>query len=83
MVLACHMISQDHVINGSWDFVGVPLMISHHPAKSGKHSGCCNADMMLAVVEGKDSACPHLDPPLLFISKAYDMPCSHTRNFRT
>ena len=56
MVLACHVISQDHVINGSCDFVGVPLMVSHDPGEFGKHSGCCSGDVMLAVVEGQDSA---------------------------
>ena len=30
--------------------------------------------MILAVVEEQDSACPQLDPPLLFISKVDGMP---------
>ena len=57
--------------------MGVPLMVSHHPAKFGNHSRYGSGDMMFAVVEGQDSACPHLDPPLLFISNAHGMPCSH------
>ena len=39
--------------------------------------------MMSVVVEGQDSICPRLDPPLLFISKAHGMSCSHKQNFRT
>ena len=79
MVLVCHLISQDHVINGLCVFMSVPLMLSHHPAKFGNHSRYGSGDMMFAVVEGQDSACPRLDPPLLFISNAHGMPCSHTK----
>ena len=55
-------------------------MVSHHPARFGGHRYYGSGDMMFAVVEEQDS---RLDPPLLFISKVYGMPCSHTQNFRT
>ena len=58
-------------------------MVSHHPATFGGHRHCGSEDMMFAVVEEQDSTCPRLDPPLLFISKAHGMPCSHIQNFRT
>ena len=45
-------------------------MANHHPAKFGLHRHCGSKDMMLLVVDGKDSAC-------LFISEAHDMSCSH------
>ena len=69
MVLVCHVISGDHVIKGSCGLIrGAPLG---------------SADVMFLVVEGQNSTCPRIDPPLLFISKTHDMPCSDTRNFRT
>ena len=34
---------------------------------------------MLLLVEGQDSTCSCFNPPLLFISKALTMPCSHTK----
>ena len=58
-------------------------MVSHHPAKFGGHRHCGSGDTMFLVVEGQDSTCPRLNPPLLFISKAHGMSCSHTRNCRT
>ena len=58
-------------------------MVSHHPGKFGGHRHFVSGDMMFVVVEGQDSTCPRLDPPLLFISKAYGMPCSHILDFRT
>ena len=33
---------------------------------------------MFVVVEGQDSTCPSVDPPLLFVPKAHGMQCSHT-----
>ena len=57
-------------------------MVSHNPAKFGGHRHCGSGNMMFVVDEGQDYTCPRLDSPLLFISKAHDMPCSHTRNFR-
>ena len=53
-------------------------MVSHHPAKFGGHRHCGNGDMFV-VVEGQNSTCPRLDPPLLFISIAHGMLCSLTK----
>ena len=50
-------------------------MIGYHPAKFGDNRHCGSGDLMFVVVEGQDSTCPRLDPPLLFISKAHGMPC--------
>ena len=50
-------------------------MVSHQPAKFGGHRHCGIGDMMFVLVEGQDSTCPWLDPPLLFISKAHGMTC--------
>ena len=58
-----------------------PLMVSHHTATFGDHRHCSSGDMFL-VVEGQDSTYPPLIPPLLFISKAHDMPSSNTPNFK-
>ena len=57
-------------------------MVSHHAGKFRGHRHCRSGDMFV-VVEGKHFTCPRLDPPLLFISKAHGMLCSHTPNFRT
>ena len=43
-------------------------MVSHHPAKFGGYRHCGNGDMMVLVVEGQDSTCPHFNQPLLFMS---------------
>ena len=40
-------------------------------------------NMMLLLVEEQDSIYPFFNPPLLFISKARGIPCSHVQNFRT
>ena len=53
----------------------------HLPSKFGSHRDC--SGNMSFLVEGEDSTCPRLDPPLLYISKAHGMPCSRTGNFRT
>ena len=58
-------------------------MINYDPANFSGHKHCGNGYMMFLEVEGQDSTCPRLDPPLLFISKEHDMPCSPTQNFRT
>ena len=42
-------------------------MVSNHPAKFGAHMYCDSGDMFL-VVDGQDSTCRRLGPPLLFIS---------------
>ena len=49
----------------------------------GGDRSCGSVDKMLLVVEGQDSTCPRFNPPLLIISKAHGMSCSHSRNFRT
>ena len=50
-------------------------MIGYHPAKFGDNRHCGSGDLMFVVVEGQDSTCSRLDPPLRFISKAHGMPC--------
>ena len=47
-------------------------MVSHHAAKFGGHRHCGSGDMFL-VVEGEDSSCSRLNPPLLFISKGHGL----------
>ena len=51
MVLVYHMISQDHVIRGSCNFMGGASHRSHHPVKFGDHMHCGSGDMMSLVVE--------------------------------
>ena len=46
MVLACQVISQDHVIKESCDSVG-NSNVSYHPAKVGGHRHCANGDVMV------------------------------------
>ena len=55
-------------------------MVSHHPAKFCSHWRCGSGDMMFLVVGGQDSTSSRFNPPLLFISKAHDMPCTHTKS---
>ena len=62
MVLVCHVISQDHMIKGSYDFMGGSPLI-HHPAKFGGHRHCVSGDMMFVVAEGQETICPRLDLP--------------------
>ena len=47
-------------------------MVSHHPTKFRGLRNCGSEDMFL-VVKGQDSACSHLDLPLLFTSKSNSM----------
>ena len=49
-----------------------PLKVVYHPAKFGNSGDCGSEDMMLLEVEEKDFKCPHLNPPLLFISKSLE-----------
>ena len=49
------------------------LMESYHPVKFGCHSHCGSLGMMFLVIEEWDWTCPHLNLPLLFISKAHSM----------
>ena len=50
---------------------------THHrkspPATFGVHRHCGSGDMMLSVVEGKNSLCSCLNSPLLFISNGHGM----------
>ena len=77
MFLVCQVISQEHVIRGSCDF-----MVSHHTTKFGDHRYCGSGDMMFLVVEGQNYTCchhsNHANPPLLFISKANSIASSYT-----
>ena len=52
-------------------------MVGRHPAKFGGHRHCRRENMFL-VVQEQDSICSRLNLPLLFISKARGMLCSHT-----
>ena len=47
----------------------------------GGHRHYDKGDIMPLVVEGQDSTCSCLNPPLLFISKAHETLCLHTQNF--
>ena len=48
MASVCHVISQDHVIKGSFDFMGGSLfVVDHHPAKFGRSSLCVSGDIIL------------------------------------
>ena len=60
----------------TWKFITLPSLvaISMH---------CASGNVMLLLVEGQDSIYPFFSPPLLFISKAHSISCSHTQNFRT
>ena len=40
MILVCHVVSQNHVIKESFDFIGKGIKISYHPAKIGSHIHC-------------------------------------------
>ena len=68
MVLACHVILQDHLIKRSCDWE--PFMLSHHPAKFGGHGQNGSGDMSF-VAEEQNSKCSLLNLPLLLISKAH------------
>ena len=60
MLLVCHMISQDHIVKGSCDF-----MVSHNPATFYDHRNCVSADMFLVDML--------FNLPLLFIPKSHGM----------
>lgn len=63
------------------------LVVSHGKSpvtsKFSGHGHCGSGDMMLLVVEGKNSTQSFFNPPLPFISKVHSISCSHTQNFRT
>ena len=50
-------------------------MVRDHPAKFGDCRRCGRGDKMNLMVEGKGFTSPDFNLPLLFISKAYGMPC--------
>ena len=76
MVLVCHVILQDHIIKESC--VAQPPMKNQHTGKVGS-GNCGSGDLIVLVVEEQDSICPWLNLPLLFISKAHEIQCSHTK----
>ena len=64
MVLVFHVVSQEHVIKGSYDFMaGSPSWLSHHPVKLGGLRYCVRGDIVFLVFEK------------LSISEAYGMLC--------
>ena len=50
-------------------------MVRDGPAKFGDYRRCGSGDKMNLMVEGKGFTSPDFNLPLLFISKAYGMPC--------
>ena len=74
MFLVCHVISQNHLIKGSYHFMGrIPLTISQHHAKFFGHRHCYSGDIMFLLVEEEDSTCSRLNPALLFIPKGHGL----------
>ena len=58
MILVCHLFSQDHLFEGSCNFMAVaPLMVGHHLAKFGGHSRCGSGDIVFSVAEEEDCKC--------------------------
>ena len=49
ILLVCHVISQDHVIKGSFDYRLKPMKVSYQISKFGGHSYCGSRVMMLFV----------------------------------
>ena len=52
-------------------------MLNCHPGMAGVHRNCKSRDVFL-VFEEEDSTGSHLNPPLLFVSRANGIPYSHT-----
>ena len=74
MIIVYHVISQEHVIKDlSVTYGWEPLMVSHQPAKFGKHMHCRSRDMMFLVAEEEDSTCFRFNPPFLFISNGLNL----------
>ena len=84
IILVCHVISQDHVIKGSSEFMGryPSWKVTTLPSLVAIGMQCCNGNIFL-VVQGQEITYPCFNPPLLFISKTHDIACSHIRIFRT
>ena len=62
--LICHLILQDHVIKGSFDFMNrSSLKVSHLPAKFVGHRHCGSRDIVFSVV-GDNSECRHSHLPV-------------------
>ena len=73
MTLVCHVISQEHLIKGSCDFMdGTPssLTVSHQPIKSDGNSHCGSGDVLVAV---ETSRCYRFNLPLVFISRGHSV----------
>ena len=77
------MISQDHVIKGSCDFLGkvFSLQVTTQPSFGG-HRNFDSGDIFFLVGEGQGSTCLCFNPPLLFIFKAHGNSYLHTQHFR-
>ena len=54
-----------------WSYQMEPLMVGHHPTKFGGHQHWGSGYIMFLVVERQYSTSSHLNPLLLFISKAH------------
>ena len=57
-----------------------PLMVSHHPAKSGGHRNCGSGDLIFLMVEEKDIA-SLLNSTNITFDKPQGMPSSHIQDF--
>ena len=49
MVWIYHLISQSQVIQGSFDFMGGTLIVSHTPVKFRGHRQCSSGDILVLV----------------------------------
>ena len=64
MVLVCHVISKDHVIKRSCDFIGGSLLsVSHHPTKFGAQIWCLELKKRKYIIDS-DSGHSHLNQQL-------------------
>ena len=83
-----YIISQDHVIKGSYNFHYCPplppphLTLTHHLAKFCYHRNYNSGDIMASVVEEEDSTCS-LTSAVAIFSKPYDISYPHRQNLRT
>ena len=84
IILVCHVISQNHVIKGSSEFLGrsPSRKVTTLPSLMAIGMQCCSGNIFL-VVQGQEITYPCFNPPLLFISKTHGIACSHMRIFRT
>ena len=51
MYLICHVTSQDHLVVGSWEFMGgmSPIVECHHPEKFSDHRYLDSQDVMFLI----------------------------------